>query len=44
MIDDGVTEFYEVGPGKVLAGLLKRINRRIPVRTIGAVEEIVNMN
>ena len=44
MIDDGVTEFYEVGPGKVLAGLLKRINRRIPVRTIGTVEEITNLN
>ena len=44
MIDDGVTEFYEVGPGKVLAGLIKRINRRIPVRTIGTVEEIINLN
>jgi len=41
MIEDGVTEFYEVGPGKVLAGLLKRINRKIPVTTIGTVEDIV---
>ncbi len=41
MIEDGVTEFYEVGPGKVLAELLKRINRKIPVTTIGTVEDIV---
>jgi len=41
MIDDGVTEFYEVGPGKVLAGLLKRINRRMPVKTIGTVEDFM---
>lgn len=34
MIDDGCTEFYEVGPGKVLKGLMKRISRKMPITTI----------
>ncbi len=30
MIADGAEKFIELGPGKVLCGLLKRINRKIP--------------
>jgi [acyl-carrier-protein] S-malonyltransferase len=37
LLDDvGVTGFYEIGPGRVLAGLLKRIARKIPVENIAA--------
>jgi [acyl-carrier-protein] S-malonyltransferase len=32
----GITQFYELGPGRVLAGLLKRIARKIPVENIAA--------
>ena len=34
MLGRGVTEFYEIGPGRVLRGLLKRIGRKIPCTTI----------
>ena len=34
MISDGATEFIEVGPGKVLQGLLRKINRDIEVSSL----------
>lgn len=40
MIADGATDFYEVGPGNVLSGLVKRINRDYPVLAIGKADEI----
>jgi len=29
LLADGYDQFYEVGPGRVLRGLLKRIDRKI---------------
>jgi [acyl-carrier-protein] S-malonyltransferase len=34
MIENGATEFTEVGPGSVLQGLVKKINKEIPTSAI----------
>jgi len=35
MLRDGATSFTEVGPGRVLSGLIKKVNRQIPTSTVG---------
>ncbi|HUU43495.1 MAG TPA: ACP S-malonyltransferase [Planctomycetota bacterium] len=40
---DGVNRFYEIGPGRVLAGLMRRIDRELPVvslNSLGALEKL----
>jgi [acyl-carrier-protein] S-malonyltransferase len=32
----GITQFYEIGSGRVLAGLLKRISRKTPIENVAA--------
>jgi len=43
MVTDQFENFYEVGPGKVLAGLGKRINRDVICKSIGTLEEVNNI-
>jgi [acyl-carrier-protein] S-malonyltransferase len=40
MIDKGVNQFIEIGPGKVLSGLIKRIDRNVKVSAINTEEDI----
>ena len=44
MIDNGVSTFVEIGPGKVLTGLIKRINHGVELINIGDVEAIKNIS
>ena len=41
--ENGVTKIYEVGPGKVVAGLIKKINKEIEVVNIENVENIESL-
>jgi len=34
LLADGIEEFYEIGPGRVLTGLMKRINRRTKITNV----------
>ena len=40
MIADGFDEFYEIGPGKVLQGLVKRINPEVKIYGIDKFEDV----
>ena len=40
MIKNGVTNFIEIGPGKVLSGLIKRIDKTVKINTINKFEDI----
>ena len=43
MISKGIKQFVEIGPGKVLSGLVKRIDRRIEINTINDENDIKNL-
>ena len=44
MINKGVIQFIEIGPGKVLSGLIKRIDRNVKVSAINTEEDIKLIN
>ncbi len=43
MIDLGVIRFIEIGPGKVLSGLIKRIDRNVKINQVNNLEDIKNI-
>mgnify|MGYP001412033679 CR=1 FL=1 len=40
MIDRGTKKFIEIGPGKVLSGLIKRINKDVEIISINEIEDL----
>ena len=44
MINNGANNFIEIGPGKVLSGLIKRINKEVKVQPINNSEDIKNLS
>ena len=40
MINKGVTKFVEIGPGKVLSGLVKRIDRSVTIVSINELDDL----
>jgi [acyl-carrier-protein] S-malonyltransferase len=43
LLDDGVESFYEIGPGRVLTSLMKRINRKIKVVNVSSLKAIKDL-
>ena len=44
MIDRGINQFIEIGPGKILSGLIKRIDKNVKVSAINTEEDIKLIN
>ena len=43
MIDSNVNRFIEIGPGKVLSGIIKRIDRNVTTNQVNEIDDILNL-
>ena len=43
MINNGIDDFIEIGPGKVLSGLVKRTNDKVKSSSVTKIEDIKNL-
>ena len=43
MINNDINDFIEIGPGKVLSGLVKRTNDKVYARNITKIDDIKNL-
>jgi [acyl-carrier-protein] S-malonyltransferase len=41
MATNGVTEMWEIGAGKALSGMIRRIDRAVATRAVGTPEDVV---
>ena len=44
MINEGINKFIEIGPGKVLSGLVKRIDKELKIHTINNENDIKDLD
>ena len=44
MVNSGNKKFIEIGPGKVLSGLVKRIDRNVSTIQLNSTEDLKNLN
>jgi [acyl-carrier-protein] S-malonyltransferase len=40
MVGEGLDAYLELGPGNVLAGLMKRVSRDLSVRSLGTAQDV----
>ena len=44
MINNNVKNFVEIGPGKILSGMIKRIDRNVNIVSVNELDDIKNIS